>query len=206
MAIVEVQRRHPIYPRACVPRHCPAQVCLENLINTRNQRLTETLPFSTTVTLLIIFQFLAQFPCVDAVNLQACGTMLQDQLESQMGNTSAIPPTLRISYEECLVECGAGLGDINWQGFSQDFGAWLLPWISLMFQIPFGAERTFHCFSFTLYWRMFYGTQNQWMTCSPSSSPLDHLLSRPIPSKSHTSTHAGSLRRLWMSSIPIQNT
>jgi hypothetical protein len=42
------------------------------------------------------------------------------------------------------------MGDVNWQGLSQNFGAWLLPWITLMFQIPFGAERKFRHFVFTL--------------------------------------------------------
>ncbi|KAF9648211.1 hypothetical protein BDM02DRAFT_3096835, partial [Thelephora ganbajun] len=51
------------------------------------------------------------------------------------------PPPLNVSYEQCLAECGTGMGDIDWQGFSQNFGAWLLPWIALMFQIPFGAEQ-----------------------------------------------------------------
>ena len=50
------------------------------------------------------------------------------------------PPPFSLSYERCLVECGSGLGDINWKGFSQTFGAWLLPWIALMFQMPFGAK------------------------------------------------------------------
>ena len=32
------------------------------------------------------------------------------------------------------------MGDVIWETFSQSFGAWYLPWIALMFQIPFGAE------------------------------------------------------------------
>ena len=47
---------------------------------------------------------------------------------------------LQLSYEQCLALCGGGMGDIDWETFSQSFGAWFLPWIALMFQIPFGSE------------------------------------------------------------------
>ncbi|KAF9777470.1 hypothetical protein BJ322DRAFT_1148538 [Thelephora terrestris] len=47
-------------------------------------------------------------------------------------------PTLHGSYEQCLLGCGSGMGQVN---FSQNYDTWLLPWISLMFHIPFSAER-----------------------------------------------------------------
>ena len=102
----------------------------------------------TTVALLMILQFTAQIPCADAVDLTACGARMQEQQNAARNttNTTELPLELRISYEECLVECGTGMGNVNWQGFSQNFGAWLLPWITLMFQIPFGAERKSHTF------------------------------------------------------------
>jgi len=102
----------------------------------------------TAVTLLIVLQFMAQIPYADAVDLKACGARVQEQQNAARNttNTTELPLELRISYEECLVECGAGMGSVNWQGFSQNFGAWLLPWITLMFQIPFGAERKSHTF------------------------------------------------------------
>lgn len=108
---------------------------------------------STTVTLLIVLEFVAYFPRVDAVDLTACGARLQGQQDAAWNatNQTGPPPTLSLSYEQCLVECGGGMGDVNWEGFSQNFGAWLLPWIALMFQIPFGADRKFHHFTFALY-------------------------------------------------------
>ena len=48
------------------------------------------------------------------------------------------PPPLRLSYELYLVERRPGEGDIGWGALSGNFGAWLLPWIALMFQIPNG--------------------------------------------------------------------
>ena len=83
---------------------------------------------------------------VDAVRLTACGARLREQQAKEWNAThdpTEPPPPLSLSYEQCLVECGAGLGDVNWRAFSQSFSAWLLPWIALMFQIPFGAEGEF---------------------------------------------------------------
>ena len=97
----------------------------------------------TATSLLIVFQLIT---LVDAVNLKACGARLQKQQNAAWNTTYDMesPPPLRLSYEQCLVECGPGVGDVNWQGLSPNFGAWLLPWIALMFQIPFGAEREYH--------------------------------------------------------------
>jgi len=117
-----------------------------------NKLLNPWLKFShsspTTVTFLIVLQLTAQIPGADTVDLTACGARVQEQQNAARTTTNIteLPLELRISYEECLVECGAGMGNVNWQGFSQNFGAWLLPWITLMFQIPFGAERKSHAF------------------------------------------------------------
>ena len=100
----------------------------------------------TTAILLIASQFVAHLPCADATDLQACGARLQGRQGTT--NHTESPPQLSLSYEQCLVECGTGMGDVDWESFSQNFGTWLLPWIALMFQIPFGAERKFHCFAF----------------------------------------------------------
>lgn len=108
----------------------------------------DVLGFSAAVTLLITSHFVVHFPSVDAVDLRACGARLQEQQNTTWNATyhTESPPILRLSYDNCLVECGTGMGDVNWRGFSQNFGAWLLPWIALMFQIPFGAERESHSF------------------------------------------------------------
>jgi len=100
----------------------------------------------TATSLLIVFQFMT---LVHAVNLKACGARLQKQQNIAWNTTyeTEPPPPLRLSYDQCLVECGGGMGDVNWQGLSPNFGAWLLPWIALMFQIPFGAERKRHRFA-----------------------------------------------------------
>ena len=102
--------------------------------------------FSTATALLIASRFVT---LVDAVNLGACGARLQGEYNAtwNAAHPTESPPLLLISYEQCLVECGAGMGSIDWEDFSGHFGAWLLPWIALMFQIPFSAEREFHYFT-----------------------------------------------------------
>ena len=42
------------------------------------------------------------------------------------------------------------MGSIRWEDFSGNFGAWLLPWIALMFQTPFSAEHEFCYIAFAL--------------------------------------------------------
>ena len=94
--------------------------------------------------LIIVFQ---EFPTyllsVRATDLKKCaeriGTLRDPQPQDYTTGNRVL--TLNISYETCLEQCGTGMGDIDWVHLSENFGAWFLPWISLMFQIPFGAER-----------------------------------------------------------------
>jgi len=55
-----------------------------------------------------------------------------------------------MTYEQCLAECGGGLGDVNWSVFSQSVTTWYIPWIALIFQIPFGAEGEPFCFCYVM--------------------------------------------------------
>ncbi|KAF7303677.1 hypothetical protein MIND_00597100 [Mycena indigotica] len=45
-----------------------------------------------------------------------------------------------ISYDLCVVACGTGPEPFVWNNFSQQFSAWLLPYLALMSQLPFGAK------------------------------------------------------------------
>ena len=45
-----------------------------------------------------------------------------------------------LTYKACLEWCGDGWESFNWSVFSQQFSAWLLPWLALISQLPFGAE------------------------------------------------------------------
>jgi len=71
------------------------------------------------------------FVQVDAVKLDQC----RAKFPGQSG-----PPN--ITYTQCVETCGRGTGEFKWTMFSQGFGSWLLPWIALIFQLPFGATGT----------------------------------------------------------------
>ena len=45
-----------------------------------------------------------------------------------------------ITYDLCVNACGAGPEPFNWSIFSQQFSSWLLPWLALLSQLPFGAN------------------------------------------------------------------
>ena len=45
-----------------------------------------------------------------------------------------------ITYDLCLTHCGHGPSGFKWSVFSQQFSAWLLPWLALVSQLPFGAN------------------------------------------------------------------
>ncbi|KAG2110070.1 hypothetical protein BD769DRAFT_98125 [Suillus cothurnatus] len=44
------------------------------------------------------------------------------------------------TYETCLAHCGSGTQNPTWANISQQFGAWLLPYLALISQLPFGAR------------------------------------------------------------------
>ena len=127
--------------------------------------------FSVAATLLIVLKLVTYFPSVYAVDLEGCGFRLQQQQDAVWNATNQTepPPQLRLTYEQCSAECGAGLGDVNWRALSGTFGSWLLPWIALMFQMPFGGQRKLQCFTFGLaFIEQCFLPQSHWMTFSPS--------------------------------------
>jgi len=108
-----------------------------------------------TVSLVTLFLLVTSPLGVHTVELDRCGDRLRNAHEADWNLThSDPPPPLYVTYEQCLAECGTGLGSITWDVFPQSITAWFLPWIVLAFQIPFGAK------------------------CEPLISTLSHRLSR----------------------------
>lgn len=56
------------------------------------------------------------------------------------GNPVNVSVATAITYDLCLKACGPGQEPFSWNIFSQQFGAWLLPWLALVSQLPFGAN------------------------------------------------------------------
>ena len=100
-------------------------------------------PLPTIAAALLALQFVMRPTRVDAVNMKTCGTKLLEQQNAAWNVTNATvsPSALKISREQRMTNCGTGMGGISWKRFPRTFGTWCIPWISLMFQIPFGAER-----------------------------------------------------------------
>jgi len=46
-----------------------------------------------------------------------------------------------LSYTGCHKHCGGGQEPFSWTVFSQEYSAWLLPYLALLSQLPFGARR-----------------------------------------------------------------
>jgi hypothetical protein len=45
-----------------------------------------------------------------------------------------------MTYSLCVQACGGGQEPFQWSIFSQQFSSWLLPWLALVSQLPFGAN------------------------------------------------------------------
>ena len=93
--------------------------------------LTNSTNFTTTVRFWFPSAFLLCLfaKVVGAVDLDKCKANFQNET----GQT-------QFTYKQCLETCGGGAGVFKWKMFSDDFSTWLLPWIALMFQLPFGAS------------------------------------------------------------------
>lgn len=46
-----------------------------------------------------------------------------------------------LSYAGCVSYCGEGQEPFSWTVFSQEYAAWLLPYLAMLSQLPFGARR-----------------------------------------------------------------
>ena len=45
-----------------------------------------------------------------------------------------------LTYPACVQYCSSKQESFDWTLFSQQFSAWLLPWLALVSQLPFGAK------------------------------------------------------------------
>ena len=45
-----------------------------------------------------------------------------------------------LTYTACVQHCSPGQESFDWTAFSQQFSAWLIPWLALVSQLPFGAK------------------------------------------------------------------
>jgi len=56
------------------------------------------------------------------------------------GNPASPGEAVGLTYSTCTSHCGSGPKSFRWRDFSQLFTSWLLPWLALISQLPFGSE------------------------------------------------------------------
>ncbi|KAJ7212030.1 hypothetical protein GGX14DRAFT_621400 [Mycena pura] len=78
-----------------------------------------------------------------AVDFAQCFAEIRNGSHGSMGGTDThgnpvdIKNATAITYDLCLQAWG---GAFSWSSFSQQFSAWLLPWLALLSQFPFGCK------------------------------------------------------------------
>ena len=55
------------------------------------------------------------------------------------GRDMSAADAVGLKYETCKQLCGATAESFNWRQFAQLFSSWLLPWLALISQLPFGS-------------------------------------------------------------------
>ena len=68
--------------------------------------------------------------------------MTIDGKKDSHGNplSPSISNVIAITYDLCISQCGGSREPFQWSIFSQQFSLWLLPWLALVSQLPFGAN------------------------------------------------------------------
>ena len=89
-----------------------------------------------------------------AVNFTECFDTIRSGAYGQSGGVNAfgqpvsnISNAVGITYALCKSACGTGPEPMKWSSFSPQFSAWLLPWVALVSQLPFGAGDRFENFT-----------------------------------------------------------
>ena len=78
------------------------------------------------------------------------------------GRPTSPAEAVGLTYKACTARCGTGPEAFNWRTFTQLFSAWLLPWLALISQLPFGSGNNVDDF---ISGRLsFHSSQTLWLT------------------------------------------
>ncbi|KAF8066807.1 hypothetical protein FPV67DRAFT_1209505 [Lyophyllum atratum] len=87
---------------------------------------------------------------VTGVQFDQCLQEIRDGQWGNVGGTdnhgrpvSDISKATAITYQLCTEACGGASESFQWSVFSQQFSSWLLPWLALVSQLPFGSNDKF---------------------------------------------------------------
>ncbi|KAF9458558.1 hypothetical protein BDZ94DRAFT_1270343 [Collybia nuda] len=86
-------------------------------------------------------------PTVAGDKFNVCLNNFRDGQYGPLGGTdnhgrpvSNITNATAITYDLCVRACGSDPEGFRWPVFSQQFSSWLLPWLALVSQLPFGSQ------------------------------------------------------------------
>ena len=79
-----------------------------------------------------------------AVNLTQCFVDFQANPDATGGVDShghgvSAANAVGLTYRTCTERCGTTAESFNWRQFAQLFASWLLPWLALVSQLPYGS-------------------------------------------------------------------
>ncbi|KAF7341240.1 hypothetical protein MVEN_01859600 [Mycena venus] len=90
--------------------------------------------------ILLLISSPAAADCLAALNhSRATGLQVEGWMDNQGRPVPAANATA-MSYALCVQTCGSGSHFRTWNVFSQQFSTWLLPFLALVSQLPFGAN------------------------------------------------------------------
>ena len=93
--------------------------------------------------ILVLLLFFSSF--VAAVNFTQCLEEFRQEPDTTSGGVdyrghqTSPANAVGLTYKTCTARCGVGAEIFTWRGFAQLFSSWLLPWLALLSQLPFGS-------------------------------------------------------------------
>jgi len=107
-----------------------------------------------TTPLLVLLLFLTTLPSTFAspANFDQCLQEVREGKHGQVGGTDNhgnpvnVSDATALTYDLCVSACGGSSEAFDWTVFSQQIASWLLPWLALLSQLPFGANDKFENF------------------------------------------------------------
>jgi hypothetical protein len=135
----------------CVPNPKDYADVSSHLSVTSRSRLFYSVPDVISVAIPRILLYMAVVTCLilpvsaqtfgDCLNQIRAGLYGSTGITDNNGNPSNnTANATAITYELCCWACGTGPSPFQWSSFSQKFSSWLLPWLALVSQLPFGAK------------------------------------------------------------------
>ena len=96
----------------------------------------------------VIFLLLLFSSLVAARNFTGCLARFKNNTDNVDGGvdssgnpTTNLTAVAGLTYETCKVQCGSDAETFDWRVFAQLFASWLLPWLALVSQLPFGSGK-----------------------------------------------------------------